>query len=121
MNRRTFSLIGAGALALTTAPAAVASSQRAKVGERVVLSGWLTPASRGADHYYVLGADPFVTDPAVEDLAQWPRDLTMVLPADARAMRTGKVTLQGRLYRGRFTDAPTGRTAGAVLVGATLA
>jgi hypothetical protein len=121
MNRRTFTFTSAGAFALATAGAAAAKARQARLGERVVLTGWLTSASNGASHYYVLGNNPFVADPAVEDLAQWPRDLTMVLPKDTREIRTGKVSLQGRLFRGNFKDMPTGRSAAAVLVGATLA
>jgi hypothetical protein len=117
MNRRTFTLTGAGVLAMTTVGAAAA--KKVRLGERVELSGWLTSANNGASHYFVLGSSPFVTDPAAEHPGQWPRDLTMVLPADAATMRTGKVNLQGRLYRGAFKDVSTGRAASAVLVGAT--
>jgi hypothetical protein len=121
MNRRTFTFSGVGGLAVATAGAALAKARKARLGEPVVLSGWLTSASSGASHYFVLGNGPLVTDPAASEPAQWPRDLTMVLPADVGAMRTGKVSLKGRLYRGAFKDASTGRAAAAVLVGATLA
>jgi hypothetical protein len=120
MNRRMFTFTSAGALAMTTTGAVAAKSRRARRGEQVVLSGWLTSASSGASHYYVLGGDPFVSDPPSDHPAQWPRDLTLVLPADTRTMQTGKVSLQGRLYRGPFKDVSTGRAATAVMVGATL-
>ncbi|HEX3918874.1 MAG TPA: hypothetical protein VHW60_16175 [Caulobacteraceae bacterium] len=120
MNRRTFTVSSAGALAMTTNGVAVAAPQP-KSGERAVLSGWLTEARHGASHYYVLGSSPFVRDPAAGELADWPHHLTMVLPADLDAMRPGRVSLRGQLYRGHFRDESTGRAAGAVLVGATLA
>jgi hypothetical protein len=108
---------------MTTGGAAfgAATGRQSKSGESVVLSGWLTSARGGAAHYFVLGSSPFVSDPAASDAAAWPRHLTMVLPANVDEMRTGRVSLRGRLYRGRFKDESTGRAAGAVLVGATLA
>jgi hypothetical protein len=121
MNRRTFTLSSAGAVAMTTTGAAAAKDALAKKGEQVELSGWLASASIGARHYYVLGASPFVTDPAASDPAHWPDHLTMVLPKDLATMRAGRVNLKGRLYRGRFRDESTGRASTAVLVGATLA
>ena len=100
---------------------AVAKGRPDRRGEQVELSGWLASASVGARHYYVLGASPFVTDPAAADHAHWPDHLTMVLPADVATMRPGRVNLKGRLYRGRFRDESTGRASKAVLVGARLA
>ena len=108
-------------MAMTTTAAAVAKDRLSRKGEPVELSGWLTSASIGARHYYVLGASPFVTDPAAGDPAHWPAHLTMVLPKDVAAMRTGRVNLKGQLYRGHFRDESTGRASTAVLVGATLA
>jgi len=43
-----------------------------------------------------------------------------VFPADPTAVRAGKATLEGRLYRGRFKDAATGHVARAVLTEARL-
>ena len=68
----------------------------------------------------MLGPHAAVSDPAAADYSQWPDDLTLVLPADAGAMRPGKATIEGRFYRGRFTDAATGHAARAVLTEARL-
>src|ERR1700676_54303 len=104
MNRRKFVAAGAGAVAVTATGAAASvlrhDSQRA--GERVTMSGWISPAGRGPGHYFVLGPDAGVSDPAASHVDQWPSQLTLVLPADAAKMRPGKATLQGRLFRGKF-------------------
>ena len=84
------------------------------------MSGWVKQADRGPGHYFVLGPDAGVFDPAARHADDWPRHLTLVLPADAAKMRTGKVTLQGRLYRGKFRDEATGHAASAVLADAVL-
>jgi hypothetical protein len=121
MNRRTFAVVGAGALALgaTGAAAEVLKPSASKHGESVVLSGWLAPADNGATHYFVLGPDAHVADPGSTDPADWPRDLTIILPADTTKVAPGKVSLKGRLYRGRFQDLHTGRAAMAILTDAT--
>lgn len=121
MNRRAFATLGAGALAMaaTGAAAEVLKAGPSKRGETVVLSGWLASASNGAAHYFVLGPDARVADPGSTEPAAWPRDLTIVLPADASKLGPGKVSLKGQLYRGRFKDVVTGRAATAVLTDAT--
>jgi len=114
MDRRTFAVMGAGALALTAtgAAAAVLTPAQSIAGETVVLSGWLAHASDGAAHYLVLSPGAKAADASPGDL--------VVYPADATAMRPGKVSLKGQLYRGKFKDGITGRTASAVLTGAVL-
>jgi hypothetical protein len=121
MNRRTFAVVGAGALALsaTGAAAEVLKAGPSKQGESVVLAGWLAPANNGAGHYFVLGPDAHVADPGSNDPDAWPRNLTMVLPSDTAKIAPGKVRLKGQLYRGRFQDLHTGRAATAILTGAT--
>src|SRR5581483_588507 len=87
-------------------------------GERVTLSGWIQPAAMGPGHYFVLGPRADLADPRAADPNQWPQDLTLVYPADPRTMRPGAATLEGRFYRGRFKDLPTGHAASAVLTDA---
>jgi hypothetical protein len=122
MDRRKFVAVGAGAIAVTASGATAAVLQRNSGGrgERVTISGWAEQAARGPGHYFVLGPDANMSDPAVTHEGDWPRHLTLVLPADAAKMRTGKVTLQGRLYRGKFRDEATGHAASAVLAEAVL-
>ncbi len=122
MNRRTFVAVGASAAAVTagSAAAGILDKHLPGAGERVTLSGWIQPASRGPGHYFVLGPRAEIADPRAADFSQWPDDLTLVFPADRSAMRTGKVTLEGRFYRGRFKDAATGHAARAVLAEARL-
>jgi len=122
MNRRTFVAVGAGAAAVTatTAAAGVVRLDRPRSGEQVTISGWMRPASAGPGHYFILGPSAAVNDPRAEDYAQWPDELTLVYPSDAAVMRGGKVTLQGRLYRGRFKDTATGHAARTVLAEARL-
>ena len=122
MDRRKFVAASAGAIAVTAtgAVAGVLGQNTARTGERVTLSGFVQRASRGPGHYFVLGPDASVVDPAVRHVDDWPRELTLVLPADAAKMRTGPVTLHGRLYRGKFTDTPTGHAATSVLTDAVL-
>jgi hypothetical protein len=114
MDRRTFAVMGAGALAMTAtgAAAAVLTPAPSIAGEAVILSGWLTRAGDGAAHYFVLGPDANAADASPGAL--------VVYPADATSIRPGKVSLKGRLYRGKFKDAVTGRAATAVLTGAVL-
>ncbi|HEY1752014.1 MAG TPA: hypothetical protein VGG29_12165 [Caulobacteraceae bacterium] len=109
MNRRSFVTVGACAVAVTaTAASADILGQRPGLhGTPVRLSGRLSPAPRGPGHYFV-----FTPDRAGESL--------MVLPADAAAMRTGKVRLEGRLLRGKFKDETTAQAAAAVLIDARL-
>ena len=113
---------GAGVLAVTAtgASASILGKNPACVGERVTMSGWIAPAARGPGHYFVLGPDAGVTDPAVGRADQWPAQLTLVLPKDATALSPGKVTLQGKFYRGKFIDHSTGHAAGAVMTEATI-
>jgi hypothetical protein len=122
MNRRTFVAVGASVAAVTASGAAAGILQQHQkgAGERVTLSGWMQPAANGPGHYFVLGPSQTVSDPRAEDYALWPDDLTLVYPADARTMSSGKVTLEGRLYRGRFKDVATGHAARAVLAEARL-
>jgi hypothetical protein len=122
MDRRKFVAASAGAIAVTAtgAAAGVLGQTTARAAERVTLSGWVQRAIRGPGHYFVLGPDASVADPAVKHAADWPRELTLVLPSDAGAMRIGAVTLQGKLYRGKFVDTPTGHAAAAVLTEAVL-
>jgi hypothetical protein len=120
MDRRKFVAAGAGVLAVTASGAAAGVLGDNRAGERVTLSGWITPASRGPGHYFVLGPDAGVADPSSEQVEQWPSQLTLVLPADATKMRPGKATVQGRLFRGRFVDHATGRASAAVLTDAAL-
>jgi hypothetical protein len=122
MDRRTFVAAGAGVLALsaTGAAAGVLGQDPARVGERVTISGWIAPAARGPGHYFVLGPDAGLTDPAASHPDQWPQQLTMVFPSDATALSPGKVTLRGKLYRGKFMDEATGHAATAVMTDATL-
>ena len=122
MNRRTF--VAAGAVTITVsataATAGVLQEHLPAVGERATLSGWIQPAARGPGHYFIFGPCAEVGDPATEDFDLWPKELTLVYPADARTLRPGKATLEGRLYRGRFKDLATGHAAGQVLVEARL-
>jgi hypothetical protein len=122
MDRRKFVAAGAGVLAVTAtgATAGVLGKTSAQAGERVTLAGWIAPAARGPGHYFVLGPDAGVVDPAIDSADQWPRQLTMVLPKDARDLRPGKVTLHGKLYRGKFVDQATGHAAAAVMTEATI-
>jgi hypothetical protein len=122
MDRRKFVAASAGALAVsaTGASAGALGQGGARAGERVTISGWVGCATRGPGHYFVFGPDASVVDPAARHVDDWPRQLTLVLPADAGKMRTGAVTLQGKLYRGNFTDVPTGHAATAVLTEAVL-
>ena len=123
MDRRTFVAASAGAIAVSAsgATAGVLGQHAVGAGERVTISGWVARATRGPGHYFVLGPDASVGDPAVRHVDDWPRQLTLVLPADTEKMRTGAVTLQGRLYRGKFTDTPTGHATTSVLPDAVLA
>jgi len=113
MNRRTFVAVSAGAIAVTAtnASAGILGAGRLAGGERVRLSGLMQPAAQGPGHYFVFAADG-VSGPAT--------DGTLVFPADARAMRTGKVTLEGTFYRGKFKDETTGHAAASVVTGARL-
>ena len=122
MNRRMFVAVGATAIAVTATQAAanVLGQHLEGAGERVTLSGWIQPAARGPGHYFVFGPRAEISDPAAADYGQWPDDLTLVLPAEATAMRPGKATIEGRFYRGRFKDLATGHTALAVLTEARL-
>jgi hypothetical protein len=122
MDRRKFVVAGAGVMAVTAtgAAASILRDNGPGAGERVTMSGWISPASRGPGHYFVLGPDTGVSDPAASHIDRWPPQLTLVLPADATTMRAGKATLQGRLFRGKFIDHATGHAAGAVLTEAAL-
>lgn len=113
MNRRTFVAVSAGAIAVTAtnASAGILGERRLARGEQIRLSGLMQPAARGPGHYFVFAPD------GVGGLAT---DGALVFPADARAMRTGRVTLEGRLYRGKFKDETTGQAAAAVVTGARL-
>ena len=122
MDRRKFVAAGAGVLAVTAtgASAGILGKTAGQVGERVTMSGWIAPAARGPGHYFVLGPDAGVVDPAIRSADEWPQQLTLVLPKDTRALSPGKVTLQGKLYRGKFVDHSTGHAAGAVMTEATI-
>ena len=122
MNRRKFVAVGAGAVAVTAtqATAGILKQPLRGAGERVTLSGWIQPAARGPGHYFVLGPRAEFSDPGAADYSLWPDELTLVLPADQHAMRTGSATLEGRFWRGRFKDAATGHAARAVLTEARL-
>jgi hypothetical protein len=123
MNRRGFVAVGASVVAVTAtgAAAAILPSRPTRTGERVTLSGWIEPAAAGPGHYFILGAERPARDPCAVEFAQWPEGVTLVYPADTRALSGGKVTLQGRLHRGRFRDGVTGHAASAVLTDARLA
>ena len=122
MDRRTFVAVGASAAALTATAAAAGVLPVAPraAGERVTISGWMRPAATGPGHYFILGPSAGIADPRAEELAQWPDELTLVYPRDAAAMRAGKVTLEGRLDRGRFKDMATGHASRRVLADARL-
>jgi hypothetical protein len=120
MDRRKFVAAGAGVLAVTASGATAGILGKAPVAERITLSGWIAPAARGPGHYFVLGPDAGVADPAIRSADQWPQQLTLVLPKDARDLSPGRVTLQGKLYRGKFIDHSTGHAASAVMTEATL-
>jgi hypothetical protein len=122
MDRRKFVAAGAGVLAVTATGAAanVVGANLSRKGERVTISGWITPASRGPGHYFVFGPDAGVSDPAVKHAEQWSAQLTLVFPADATTIGRGKATLTGRLFRGKFVDGATGHAATAVLTEAAL-
>jgi hypothetical protein len=122
MNRRKFVAVGAGAVAVTAtqATAAILAQPLKGAGEHVTLSGWIQPAARGPGHYFVLGPRAAFSDPGAADFSQWPDELTLVFPAHQQALRSGKATLEGRLWRGRFKDAATGHAARAVLTEARL-
>jgi len=121
MDRRKFVAVGAGAIAVSaTGAVARAAARSPKSAERVTLTGWIEPASRGPGHYFVLGPNAGYGDPAAAQVEAWPSNLTLVLPRDTTQMRTGRVTLTGRLHRGRFVDLPTGHAAAAVLTDAVL-
>ena len=122
MNRRKFVAVGAGAVAVTAtqATAGILAQPLKGAGEHVTISGWIQPATRGPGHYFVLGPRAEFSDPEAADFSQWPDELTLVFPADQHAVRCGKATLEGRLWRGRFKDAATGHAARAVLTEARL-
>ena len=109
------------AVTATGAAASVLGENAARKGERVTISGWITPARRGPGHYFVFGPDAAVSDPAVKRADQWPQQLTLVFPTDARKLKPGKATLTGRLFHGKFVDGATGHAARAVLTEAALA
>jgi hypothetical protein len=122
MNRRTFVAVSAGVVAVTAsnAAAAVLEKQPSVAGERATLSGWIQPAARGPGHYFVLGPHADISDPRAAAYDQWPEGLTLVYPADSRALRPGPATVEGRLHRGQFRDGVTGHAARAVLTAARL-
>ena len=123
MDRRTFVAVGASAVAVGLATNATAQTLKLRpdwTGQRVTLTGWVRPASRGPGHYFVLGPSADVRDPGLANHTDWPEELTMVFPADAAAMRTGRVTLEGVFYRGKYRDERTGHAAAAVLTEARL-
>jgi hypothetical protein len=107
MDRRTFVAAGVSAVGVVAAGVGEVLFQPGIRGERVRLSGWMAPSGKGAGHF-------FLFKPEGEGEA------AMVLPSDSRAMRAGRVTVEGRLYRGRFRDETTGHRAGAVLLEASL-
>jgi hypothetical protein len=113
MNRRTFVAVSAGAIAVTAtnASAGILGGRPLIRGEQVRLSGLMQPAARGPGHYFVFAPDG-AGGPGT--------DGALVFPADARAMRSGKVTLEGTLYRGKFKDETTGQAAASVLANARL-
>jgi hypothetical protein len=120
MDRRKFVAVGAGAIAASATGAVAGGLGAAGAGQRVTLAGWIEPAARGPGHYFVLGPQAGFADPAASHVEAWPQHLTLVLPRNPTQMRAGKVTLSGRLHRGRFVDAPTGHAAAAVLTDAIL-
>ena len=105
MDRRTF-VASATAIGLAAGGGALAVRGGVR-GERVSLSGWMTPVSNGPGHLYA-----FCSEAGEE---------AVVLPADASTMRAGKVTVRGRLFRAKFKDQPTGHAGRNVLTEATLA
>jgi hypothetical protein len=109
MNRRTFVAVGASAIAVTatTASADVLGQRPGLKGTPVRLSGRMQPATRGPGHYFVFTPDNSL-------------GAVMVLPADAAAMRLGKVMVEGRLLSGKFKDESTGQPAQSVLIDARL-
>jgi hypothetical protein len=117
MDRRTFI---ASAAAATAAVGPLAAYARANRRRLVELTGWLSPVDHGPGHYFVLSQTPGARDPASNDVRDWAAGLVRVLPADARAMRPGKVALRGRLFQGHFADVVTGHAAGAVLTEAVI-
>jgi hypothetical protein len=111
---------GVLAISATGAVAGVLGQNPTGAGEHVTMSGWLAAATCGPGHYFVLGPDAGLIDPAARHTDQWPQQLTMVFPSDAKALQPGKVTLRGKLYRGKFMDGPTGHAAATVMTEATL-
>ena len=122
MDRRKFVAVGAGAVAVsaTQVTAGILAQPLKGAGEHVTLSGWIQPAACGPGHYFVLGPRAAFSDPGAAEFSQWPDELTLVFPADARDMTPGKARLEGRFWRGRFKDAATGHAARAVLTEARL-
>ena len=122
MDRRKFVAVGAGAVAVsaTQVTAGILAQPLKGAGEHVTLSGWIQPAACGPGHYFVFGPRAAFSDPGAAEFSQWPDELTLVFPADARDMTPGKARLEGRFWRGRFKDAATGHAARAVLTEARL-
>ena len=108
MDRRTFVAASASAIGLTAGAGALLARGDIR-GERVILSGWVEPVAKGPGHLFRLRADQ-----------QGAGEAIVVLPSDASAMRSGKVTVQGRLFRAKFRDETTGHTGSSVLTDATL-
>jgi hypothetical protein len=143
MDRRSFVFAGAGtAAAVTLSGPAIAGlgqttgadaphgqgllarrlAKKGGAGRTVTLTGWATPAAEGPGHYLVLGEDGPVADVACSHPASWPQRAVRVYPTNGQAAGvSGPVKVTGRLYTGGFEDAPTGRAASRVMVGAVTA
>jgi hypothetical protein len=143
MDRRSFVFAGAGtAAAVTLSGPAIAGlgqgtgaqgprtpgllarrlAKKGGAGREVTLTGWATPAAEGPGHYLVLGEDGPVADVACHHPRSWPRRAVRVYPTNGPAAGLeGPVKVTGRLYTGGFEDAPTGRAASRVMVGAVTA
>lgn len=120
MNRRMFVAVGASAAAAASSAAAAALTLRPTgKGERVTLAGWIEPAP-GARHAFVLRPRAGAGQPGATGLGLASDELMLVYPKDTRAMRSGPARLEGRLYRGAFTDHVTGHSARVVLTEARL-
>lgn len=146
MDRRSFVFAGAGTAAAVTAAAVTLSgpaiaglgqgadgprgpgllarrlAKKGGAGRTVTLTGWATPAADGPGHYLVLGEDGPVADVACDHPNAWPQRAVRVYPTNGPAAGVaGPVQVTGRLYTGGFHDAPTGRAASRVMVGAVTA
>lgn len=127
MDRRAFigtvGAVACSSLALTATPncAIAAPVLKQMSGRKVRLQGWLTPAGKDQRHFFTLTADQNAQPVTATLPEDWRGDSVRILPKDAATFRaTGPVWVEGVLKTGRFTDASTGLSTGAVLLDARL-